>query len=99
LRFFAVPNGSIHRDAKGKTNYGQIAKLKAEGVKSGSPDLIIWLSDGTTLNIEMKRQSGGVISKEQKENSAWCGKHFHNYYIALGFEDAKNYIINQITPF
>jgi hypothetical protein len=92
LRFFAVPNGSIHRTTKGGINYGQIAKLKAEGVKNGAPDLIIWLSDGTTLNIEMKRQAGGVVSIEQKNNLAWCLEHSHKYFICKGFDEAKTII-------
>lgn len=65
---YAVPNGA-------RTSIGTARKLKAEGLKSGVPDLClpVWRAiDHTSvwhgLYIELKRQRGGTVSPEQ---SAW----------------------------
>ena len=55
VRIFAIPNGGIR-------SLSTAAKLKAEGVSSGVPDLCVpeW-----RLWIEMKRVKGGSLSAEQ----------------------------------
>jgi hypothetical protein len=78
IDFFSVPNGaSLAGDSRGRAR--QMAKLKAEGLTPGVPDLIIttprWRSDGAHVvvtAIEMKRRRGGKVSKEQR---AWIDKH------------------------
>ncbi|MCL2183364.1 MAG: VRR-NUC domain-containing protein [Chitinispirillia bacterium] len=57
----AIPNGGHRRKAVA-------AKLKAEGVKSGVPDIDLPVARGGYhgLKIEMKRTRGGVTSPEQK---------------------------------
>ena len=87
FRYFAVGNGAIHRNTAGKTNFGQIAKLKAEGQKSGFPDLVI-LSNGQSLFIEMKRQKGGTVSAEQKEWKEWLLSNCFDAAICKGAEEA-----------
>jgi len=60
LTYFAVPNGS---------NKSMTArrKFKAEGLKAGVPDMVILIEGGKTVFIEMKRKTGGTVSKEQKQ--------------------------------
>lgn len=59
---FAIPNG-------GHRNPVTAAKLKAEGVKPGVPDLMLaWPAGGACgLFLEMKRLRGGTVSRPQKE--------------------------------
>lgn len=65
---YAIPNGA-------RTSIGTARKLKAEGLKSGVPDLClpVWRAiDHTSvwhgLYVELKRQRGGTVSPEQR---AW----------------------------
>ena len=63
--WFAVPNG-------GQRNKIVAAKLKAEGVKSGVPDICIVAGGGMAYFLEVKKpktaDSGkGLLSKPQKE--------------------------------
>lgn len=57
----AIPNG-------GKRNYTVAAKLKAEGVVSGVPDLFFAYPSGQWhgLFVEMKNGKAGVVSEHQK---------------------------------
>lgn len=57
VRIIAIPNGGW-RDIR------TAARLKAEGVVSGVPDLFI---PAWGLWIEMKRQKGGSVSGSQKD--------------------------------
>lgn len=60
----AIPNGGLRSKAVA-------AKLKAEGVRPGVPDLFLPVARGREhgLWIEMKRTKGGHISPEQE---AWA---------------------------
>ena len=66
VRVYAIPNGG-HRGAS------QGARLKAEGVTRGVPDLHV---PALRLWIEFKRADGGTVSKEQKD--------WHEYLRGLG---------------
>ena len=59
---FAIPNG-------GKRNIVTAKLLKDEGVKAGVPDVFLAVprKEFNGLFIEMKRQDGGRVSKEQKD--------------------------------
>ena len=63
LLMHAIPNG-------GKRDIRTAARLKAEGVKPGVPDIFLPVpKDGKHgLYIELKRSRGGTVSKEQE---AW----------------------------
>ena len=83
VRIFAIPNG-------GARNLATAARLKAEGVSSGVPDLCV---PAWRLWIEMKRAKGGVVSAEQKGwiqylegADYWC-------IVGKGAEDAKTKIL------
>lgn len=61
---FAIPNGGARHPATG-------AKLKAEGVRPGVPDVMLAVPGGDGdhgLFIELKRTRGGTVSSEQR---AW----------------------------
>ena len=78
MRIIAVPNGGW-RDIK------TAARLKAEGVVKGVPDLFIpeW-----RFWIEMKRQKGGVASEEQKNWLAYLNSIGYTAIICHGADAA-----------
>lgn len=82
VRIFAVPNGGARSGPQG-------AKLKAEGVSSGVPDLCI---PAWSLFIEMKRQTGWTLSPAQKDWIAYLESIGHRVIIGRGFDDAKRQI-------
>ena len=67
----------------------QGAALKVEGVSAGVPDLFVpeWL-----LWVEMKRQTGGVVSPVQKDWISYLEGIGHRVIIGKGFEDAKRQV-------
>jgi hypothetical protein len=82
VRVFAIANGGGRSMAQG-------ASLKAEGVSPGVPDLFVpaWL-----LWVELKRETGGVVSPVQKDWIAYLEGIGHKVIIGHGFEDAKRQI-------
>lgn len=80
VRIFAIPNGGFRHKATAD-------KLKAEGVKAGIPDLFI---PAWNVWIEMKRQKGGSVSKEQKDWHAYLRSVGHTVIIAKGWVDGIN---------
>jgi len=78
-RILAVPNGEHRAKSTG-------ARLKAEGVSAGVPDLFI---PAHCIWVEMKRTEGGTVSSVQHD--------WHNYLrgigqtvlVCYGAEDAK----------
>jgi len=58
LEWRAVPNGDLRHPSVAM-------RLKAEGVKPGTPDLFILLEDGRTGWLELKSKYG-VLTHEQK---------------------------------
>lgn len=84
---YHVPNG-------GYRNKAEAGRFRAQGVKSGVPDIVLPVARGGWhgLYIELKRTVGGRVSKEQRE---WLGKlNAQGYYTAVcqGWEEAKNAI-------
>ena len=82
VRVFAVPNGGGRSMAQG-------ASLKAEGVTPGVPDLFV---PAWNLWVEMKRESGGVVSPVQRDWIEYLESIGHRVIIGRGFEDAKRQI-------
>jgi hypothetical protein len=84
VRIFSIPNG-------GHRHLSVAAKLKAEGATSGVPDLYVpqW-----RLWIEMKRSTGGRLSKTQIDwidyLTTVCGD---DVVVGSGFEDAREKIL------
>lgn len=81
-RIFAVPNGGARSGLQG-------AKLKAEGVSPGIPDLFV---PAWGLWIEMKRSKGGTLSPEQKDWIAYLDDCGYQCIVGKGFEDARRQI-------
>jgi hypothetical protein len=87
---FAIPNG-------GQRNIVTATKLKAEGVKSGVPDIFLAVPSNTAhgLFIEMKSPKGKV-SDNQKQ---WLSALSSNRYICAicySFCDAQQVIIEYL---
>ena len=61
----AIPNAQALSGANRGAAVRNMAKLKAEGFQKGFPDILVILPE-KLLVIEMKREKGGTVSKEQK---------------------------------
>lgn len=79
---FAIPNG-------GKRSRLLAMKLKAEGVRSGVPDLFI---PSLKLFIEMKKPKGGLVSPTQKKWLKYLSENGYRAEVANGFEEFKRVI-------
>jgi len=97
IPIFAIPNGMWIPGLTGRRLFSYIAKMKAEGMTKGIPDMFIPLPNkhhaGLFLELKIK---GGKLSPEQKE---WLRILSENGYKAIccyGAEEAikeiKNYI-------
>ena len=78
VRILAIPNGSQRSRTTG-------AKLKAEGVVAGVPDLLV---PAWSLWIEMKRADGGTTSAVQKDWIEYLASVGHRVIVARGCADA-----------
>jgi len=83
IKILAIPNG-------GSRNKIEAAKLKAEGVSKGVPDLYI---PELCLWVEMKRKKGGYLSAEQKEWKSYLEEIGHKFIIGYGHHDAKKKVL------
>ena len=79
IRILAIPNGSQRSRTTG-------ARLKAEGVVAGVPDLLI---PAWNLWIEMKRADGGAVSAVQKDWHRYLESIDHTVLVCAGFLQAK----------
>jgi len=80
---FAVPNG-------GKRGKREAARLKAEGVLAGVPDLVIAEPRGGFhgMCVELKREKGGRTSKAQKEVIAGLRARGYHVVVSAGADEA-----------
>jgi hypothetical protein len=83
---FAIPNGG------GRTKMTAMA-LKAEGVLAGVPDIFV---PSLKLWIEMKKERGGVISKEQSSVMAYLSQCGYKCVVARGCFEAKAAFVNNL---
>lgn len=83
----AIPNG-------GKRHIKTALAMKREGVSKGFPDLFLPVpSNGYHgLFIEMKRQKGGAVSKEQKAWIEYLNSAGYQAVVCKGFLEAKEAI-------
>lgn len=84
---YHCPNG-------GSRNKIEAARLKAQGVKSGVPDLFLPAPVGKFhgLYIEMKRRKGGTLSLEQKEWISRLREQGYRVEVCKGFQEAADLI-------
>lgn len=80
LYWFAIPNGDLRHPSVGR-------RLKAEGVKPGSPDLCVMLEAGRTGWLELKAPRG-VLSDAQKGFAARADRLGHLWAVARNMEQA-----------
>jgi hypothetical protein len=85
---FSVPNGS-HLAGTIVQRAAQVARLKAEGMLPGVPDVEIpeW-----NLYIEMKRQRGGKLSADQQRIHDALRRAGKRVIVAKGWEDAADQV-------
>ncbi|MGL5474235.1 MAG: VRR-NUC domain-containing protein [Citrobacter braakii] len=78
----AVPNGGARHPAVA-------AKLKAEGVKAGVPDLFLPVSRGNSLGLYIElKASGGKVSEEQWIMLGALARQGYTCIVAYGWEKA-----------
>ena len=83
----AIPNG-------GKRHIKTALAMKQEGVSKGFPDLFLPVPNSKShgLFIEMKRQKGGAVSKEQKEWLEYLNTVGYQACVCKGFLEAKEVV-------
>lgn len=81
---FAIPNGGRRDAVTG-------ARLKAEGVRAGIPDLFLAVPRGVWagLFIEMKRRRGGRASPEQQAMHACLAASGYRVSVCRGWDEAR----------
>lgn len=86
-RLAAVPNG-------GQRHPAVAAKLKAEGVRKGFPDMMLLkpANGYFGLLIELKRAKGGSVSPEQKDWLQWLGEQGFMTAVCKGADEARKTI-------
>lgn len=79
----AVPNGGYRTPT-------EAAKLKNEGVRAGYPDLILDEARGGFfgMRVEMKRDSGGVVSSDQATVMSQLAERGYYVIVAAGADEA-----------
>lgn len=88
---YAVPNGA-------RTSMSVAKRLKAEGLKSGVPDLVLPVARGGHhgLYLEMKRRKGGTLSDEQKEWIERLAQEGYGVFVCKGWEQARDVILKYL---
>lgn len=80
LHWFAIPNGE-------KRHIAVASRLKAEGVRSGSPDICFMLENGKVAWLEMKAHKG-QLSPNQKAFRDMAGRLGHQWGMARNIDEA-----------
>ena len=87
-----LPDGALwwHTPNGGHRNKAVAAKLKAQGVKRGVPDVII-LWQGSALFIELKTPTG-ALSKEQREWRDSLGNEGFDWGLCRSLESVADFL-------
>jgi hypothetical protein len=80
LHWFAVPNG-------GHRHISEASRLKAEGVRSGTPDLCFMLEGGKVAWLEMKTAKG-TLGPAQKAFRDLAQRLGHQWGMARSVDEA-----------
>jgi len=88
----AIPNG-------GKRALHTAARLRAEGVVAGTPDLLLAVKSGEYggLWIEMKRRFGGKVSERQKAMHNLLSAQGYAVAVCAGFQAAREAIASYLN--
>jgi hypothetical protein len=94
LHWTAIPNG-------GKRDLRVAVKLKREGVRRGTPDIIILLPEGRVAWLELKIK-GGSLSPDQRAFRDVCAALGHHWGMAKTLEEVTVFLrsigaLKQIT--
>lgn len=92
ITIFSVPNGFISGGDAKYINY-----MKAEGMTTGAPDLIILPGNGLSIFMEMKKEKGGVLSDAQKKFRDFLLGNGYCYCLAKGADMAIEFIKEKIN--
>lgn len=89
---YHCPNG-------GSRNKAEASKLKAMGVKSGVPDLMLPIKRGgySGLFIELKKIKGGKVSEEQREWLDHLRSQGFGAIVCYGWLEAKQTLIDYLN--
>lgn len=89
---YHTPNG-------GRRSKAEAGRFKAEGVKSGVPDIFLPVARGGYhgLYIELKRQRGGKASDTQKDWVKALGEQDYLVHVCKGWEAASKVIIEYLN--
>ena len=85
---FAIPNGA-HLAGTIAQRAAQVARLKAEGMTPGVPDIEV---PAWNLYVEMKRQRGGRLSQDQVKVHTQLRAVGKTVIVARGWEDARDQV-------
>lgn len=91
-------NWMYHVPNEGKRSYSTGRRMRAEGLKSGVPDICLPVARGGYhgLYIELKRRKGGRVSDNQE---MWLGALRDAGYMAIvckGWEEASDKILRYL---
>lgn len=92
-RLIAVPNGA-HLAGSARQRYAKMARMKAEGLSPGFPDLFLPVARRGFhgLAIEMKRVKGSTTSKEQQDWLQWLPEQGYLAVLCKGADAAMDTI-------
>lgn len=90
---FHIPN-------EGKRSAATGARMKAEGMRSGVPDLFLPVARKGYhgMFIELKRRRGGVVSKDQQQWIDDLREQGYHAIVCRGFDEAKEQLTEYLKP-
>jgi hypothetical protein len=88
-----------HIPNEGKRSRYTGQRMRAEGLKTGVPDICLPCARGAYhgLYIELKRRKGGTVSENQSEWIDALNKAGYMATVCKGFEEAVNAIMEYLT--
>ena len=95
--YCAIPNANAMSFINRALAVKIMAKMKAQGLQKGFPDLIVFLPSCIAF-VEMKREKGGVASEAQKAWINLINGYPHSFgAICHGAKEARSFIDNLIS--
>ena len=82
----SIPNGS-HLAGDKQARFRQVAAMKADGLRVGFPDLILFPRWSTAIGFVEIKTEGGCLSDNQKHCHAWLAGLGHRVAVVHSIED------------